>query len=170
MSSTALNALINYDQPSQGIVTSLVFELYGVTIPANALWSTPLAYPPILEDTYQRDTAVSLTMPVGSVGITGDVTIRYSRISLASLSEGNSYPLTMEEMPFTTEDLLPQINYTYGLDLTMDDVLNTTYTNPHGPFPLIAAPGSYAWKGVLDLDVEIGSTGEYESSGEHHSS
>ena len=171
MSMAALNSLVNYDQPSKAIVTSLVFELYGVEIPANAVWSTPLAYPPILEDTYQRDTAVTLTMPVGSIGVTGQATIRYSRISLASLSEGNSYPLTMEHTPFTTEDLLPQINYTYGLALTLDDVLNTTYTNPHGPFPMMANPTSLAWKGVLDLDVEVGaSSGEPESTGEHSSS
>jgi hypothetical protein len=170
MGMNALNNLVNYDQPSQLLVSALVYELYGVTIPANAVWSTPLAYPPILEDVYQRDTAVTLTMPVGSVGVTGQATIRYSRISLASLSSGNSYPLTMETVPFTTQELLPQINYTYGLALTMDDVLNTTYTDPHGPFPLTAAPGSFAWKGVLDLDVEIESTGEVESSGEHHSS
>jgi hypothetical protein len=170
MSSTALNALVNYDQPSQAIVTSLVYELYGVTIPANAVWSAPLAYFPILEDTYQRDTAVTLTMPDGSVGVTGQATIRYSRISLATLSTGNSFPLSMETVPFTTEELLPQINYTYGLALTMDDVLNTTYTNPHGPFPLTAAPGSFAWKGILDLDVELESSGEHESTGEHHSS
>jgi hypothetical protein len=164
MSCTALNALVNYDQPSQDIVTSLVYELYGVTIPANAEWSLPQAYPPIFEDTYQRDTAVTLTMPEGSVGVTGECTIRYSRISLGTLSEGNSFPLTMEELPFTTEDLLPQINYTYGLQLTLDDVVNLTYTDAAGPFVLQAAATSLAWKGFLDLDVEVGSTGEHESS------
>jgi hypothetical protein len=154
--------------PSQTLVSNMIYALYGVTVPSMAVWSAPVAYAPILEDTYQRDTAVALTMPPGSIGVTGGATIRYSRISLATLDEISSAPMTMEATPFTTEDLLPQINYTFGTDLTLDDVVNATYENPLGPFPLTATAGSFAWKGMLELDVEVGASTAEED--DHHSS
>lgn len=157
--------------PAKTLVSNMIYALYGVSIPSIASWSEPVAYSPILEDTYQRDTAVVLAMPMGTIGITGKATIRYSRISLASLNTESSAPMTMESVPFTTEDLLPQINYTYGTALTLDDVINATYSDLHGPFVLTAAAGSFAWKGTVDMDVEVGaSTAEEDSTGEYSSS
>jgi hypothetical protein len=149
----------NLSLPAQAIVAQLVSDLYGVTLPSTAVWSPPVAYSPILEDTYQRDTAVTLTQPDGSVGITGSATIRYSRISLASLSTGDSYPIEVTQFPVSVESLLPQINAAYGLDLTLADVLNTTYTTAEGPFLLTANPTSWAWKGIAELDLEVVSSG-----------
>lgn len=158
---------VDLDLPSKTIVAQMIYALYGVTLPTTVVWDAPVAYSPILEDTYQRDTAVALSMPDGSIGVTGGAVIRYARMSLASLDPESSAWMTMEHTPFTTEELLPQINYTYGTALTMEDVENTTYTNPLGPFVLTAAAGSFAWKGQLDMDVEVGSsTAEVDSTGE----
>ena len=140
---------------SQSIVSGLIWNLYGYQIPSDAVWGVPVAFDPTLEDAYQRDTTLVITMPVTDLVYTGPATLTYSRIDLGTLVPASANVITMPDVPFSTYDILTQINTVYALGLTEDDVQDVQYINDQGPFNLIAKPGSLAWKNTLALTVNL---------------
>lgn len=79
----------------------------------------------------------------------------YRRIPLSILIPDNDLVLTLPEYPFSASDILSEINVKFQSQLTLDDIINTNFTDPTAPLEITAAPESLAWIGKLDIAQHI---------------
>lgn len=94
-----------------------------------------------------ENTKVLLT-PVAGTPYYGAVEAYYTRLPitvLGNLPSGELAPVVVENVPFYTHDILPQINAALGLDLTTDEVVNDLFMNRETSYTLTISDKSLAW-------------------------
>lgn len=77
-----------------------------------------------------------------------DDVVFYNRLPitvLTNLPDIDERIVRIESLPTSVHELLDDINETLGLDLTTDEVLNTTITEKESTYPLTIVDGSVAW-------------------------
>lgn len=80
----------------------------------------------------------------------------YRRIPLAALRPADEHSIIPPAVPFTTYDILDQINAQFGVQLTEDDLENIEYTDMEDAFIIRAKPTSKIWTGWRNINVAGG--------------
>lgn len=78
----------------------------------------------------------------------------FARHDLAEIVPVSQNIIQVREFPFSTYDVLDQLNIRYGLSLSEDDVHDIYYPTLVGPFYLRAKSTCLAWKGQLEFEIE----------------
>jgi hypothetical protein len=147
---------MRYRKPSEQIVRDLIFYTLGYVLPPEAAFTQLEAYEPVAEDPLKRDTKVLVYIPDHVYSRShGARWIKYRRLDLGLLEKQGQGQLTAHTFPFSTYDILDQINLLYNIDLSHDDVQDVAYVDSTQPYKLIAKPGSLAWQNTLVLDVAV---------------
>lgn len=77
----------------------------------------------------------------------------YRRLPLSILLRPANLDIDLPEtFPFTTHDILPQLNIALNAQLTVNDVLNDEYTSIEDVLQVRAHPQSLAWIGALVIE------------------
>ncbi|MFL9998856.1 DUF7941 domain-family protein [Paraburkholderia sediminicola] len=74
--------------------------------------------------------------------------VYYWRLDISALERlplGSTRAIEAPPVPFSTHDVLPQLNDALGLELVPAEVEDITYTTIDDAYPLTIAPSSYAW-------------------------
>ncbi len=100
-----------------------------------------------------RDTRV-LVKATGDHFRSGRFYVAYARHDLADIEPVSLNTVLVQKLPFSTYDVLDQLNIRYGLSLSEDDVHDIYYPDLVGPFYLRAKSTSLAWKGQLEFEIE----------------
>lgn len=93
-----------------------------------------------------RNTAVNV-IPVDDTTFQPS-TVRFYRLNISVLSllpEGEINLVDVPDLPFTTHDILANINLSLGLNLVEEEVENITYDEVRSEYPLTIVQGSFAW-------------------------
>lgn len=135
-------------KPYKGLSNDRLTDLINSDNGTTLVEGVDFNYGPVTESagTGGRNTAIEL-IPTDTTQYTSSV-VRYTRLPIhvmGLLPEGEVDSVEISELPFTIHQILPKINEALGLDLTPDEVLNTTHTQRHSVYPLTILPGSLAW-------------------------
>ena len=146
---------INYNRPSEQILYDLLYYTGGAWLPKDSLsFGAPQPWGPIAGDPYQRDTQLDVTVGPGAhPRQRGTATIRYRREDVGTMPVLVDVPIEVESLPFTTHQLLPQLNLRYGLQLGPADLLNETFWGSVDGYSLHVAPGSLVWRGTFFVET-----------------
>jgi hypothetical protein len=104
------------------------------------------------------DTNITMTAAAGS-GYSGNVSLNYNRVPMSSIPGAKSTVYTQGSAT-KISDLIPEINATYGINLTADDyedaALPVFPNQPHDslPFTITAKSTSLVWEGSLTLTLD----------------
>lgn len=74
--------------------------------------------------------------------------VYYTRLPIgviSALSAGFRKPVEIYSVPFSIHEILPRINAALGLDLVIEEVENTTYTERQSSYTLTIKEGSFGW-------------------------
>lgn len=124
-----LTALINQDN-NTSLVENVDFT-YGI--------------PEVFSGNNGRNTRIKLTPLTGEKS---EAYVNYWRLSITALDQlpdGYIEVVQIPQLPFTIHSVLDAINTALGLDLTPDEVVNETHTEPKTSYPLKIRTGSFAW-------------------------
>lgn len=86
----------------------------------------------------------------------GETGFLYHRLPLSGLRTVEDTVIIPPALPFTTYDILDQINRQLGIELTEDDLVDVQYTSLDGDFVITAKPGSKVWIGSKTINVQGG--------------
>lgn len=153
------NAIVvaaQFNRPSLDILHELVHVFLEEIIPKNKLYFGTARLldqrPLLLTD---PDTFVQAEIePDYDYRFPGENGFLYRRIPVTAWV-GNALELMAPEFPFTTYDVLEQINRKYSLQLSEDDVVNTEYDFGDSLFTLQMHPESYCWFGTRVLPMNF---------------
>jgi len=126
----------------------------NLTAGVDYTYGLPQAY----SDSEGRNTKVTLT-PVNHNRYGSPQDVFYHRLDLAvlgNLPPGYIRPVYIPNYPFSIHDVLPKINHYLGLNLTTDEVENTTYFTEQDTYRLKAVESnSLAWIGSYQFAVHF---------------
>jgi len=143
------------NKPSEEIVRELIYFTNGVRFgKEDVSFGAPKVVEMVPYDGVLRNTQLSV-FGNKQYGYSNERVIYYGRLSLASLVAKSANPIIIRRMPCYTYDILDQINFHYGVQLSEEDVQNVYYASVAGPFPLIAKPDSLVWINRIDLAVQF---------------
>lgn len=149
-----MNAFYSLQKPSEQILRDLIYFTNGFKLPKEAVFSQPAVRNQPPDEVDGSDTFVVASIPVsGWNRNTGDKTLYYRRLDLGQVQALPGAQIVVNAFPFAIYDILDQINAALGLQLSQNDVLNTTYQDTSAPVVLTAAPQSLVWKNSLVLPV-----------------
>lgn len=105
------------------------------------------------------NTIVSL-IPTQTSGECTVTNVYYNRLPLSMVTQSfykPVNPIIVANLPFTAHQILPEINQVYGLNLTQNEVENTTYVNVQDTYQLTIGDGSsLIWlPGTMEFSVTI---------------
>lgn len=142
---------INYNRPAEQILYDLLFYTGGAWLPKDSLsFGEPRPLGPFPGDPYQRDTILEVTVgPAASDRQRGSVSIRYAKLNLGEQPQVVEGDVQVTSFPFTSHQLLPQLNALYGLQLDVVDLVNVVYREPSAEYAVQADPKSLVWRGGL---------------------
>lgn len=151
-----VNTLRSINKTSRSILLDLIYASLGARLlPDDITWGVPEAFEPYPDDDFKRDTRLQLIASEDAKQVRGRKSVTYRRLRLASLEPVSQNVVTSRGFPFSTYEVLDQLNLIYGVMLEEDDVYDIYYTDMAGPFILRAKPGSLAWVGELEFAVEF---------------
>ena len=108
--------------------------------------------PDILDDTNSFIPAV-VDSNVDSRLVPDNTGFLYARLPLGILKKDKEYDIDPLPVPFSTYQILDQINDQYACQLTEDDLEDTVYTSMDDWFNIYAKPTSKVWIGKRRIDV-----------------
>lgn len=145
---------IQLNKTSTEIMQDVIFQSVGIDLRNQYFeFETPRALS-VVRDWGPNTVVKMLADPVQDDQIEGAVEILYRRLNLNELPRFSDAPLSQSTFPFTTLDLLPQINALFKTQMTLADIVSTTYNDLNEPIVLTAAPGSLIYCGSVTLPVE----------------
>lgn len=151
-----VNQLQSINKTSRSILLDLIYASLGTRLlPDDITWGTPEAFEPYPDDDFKRDTRLQLLASEDAKYVRGRKSVTYRRLNLVDLEPVSQNVVTSRGFPFSTYEVLDQLNLIYGVMLEEDDVYDLQYTHMAGPFVLRAKPGSLAWLGELEFAVEF---------------
>mgnify|MGYP001070252121 CR=1 FL=1 len=151
-----VSQLQSINKTSRSILLDLIYASLGARLlPDDITWGEPEAYEPYPDDDFKRDTRLQLIASDDAKYVKGRKSVTYRRLRLAQLESVSQNVVTSRGFPFSTYEVLDQLNLIYGVMLEEDDVYDIQYTHMAGPFVLRAKPGSLAWVGELEFAVEF---------------
>lgn len=149
----SINADFRYKKPSEEIIRDLIWFSNGFRVPNDVVtFGNPVSFTPYPGDSIRRDTRVTLTGKITNTRyFQGSTTVFYRRLTFQELTVLDNKPIVVTNFPFTTWQILDQLNERYGIMLEKSDVFNIVYETMEGPFKVVARPESLVWQGELDL-------------------
>lgn len=152
------NFIMTYDfkRPNPEIVCDLIYIAVGYRLETWAVKfgkTKELDPRPDIEDDPNSyipakvDPKFDYRMKPGNTGFV------YMRVPLAAIRPVDDELIQPLAIPFTTYDILPQINKQLGLALTRDDLENIEYTTMDDDFKIVAKPDSMVWIGWRNITV-----------------
>ena len=108
--------------------------------------------PDILDDTNSFIPA-EVDASVDSRLVPGNTGFLYARLPLGVLKKDKEYDIDPLPVPFSTYQILDQINDQYNTQLTEDDLEDTEYVSMDDWFYIHAKPSSKVWIGTKRIDV-----------------
>lgn len=99
-----------------------------------------------------RDTRVLVT--AGERYRAGKFYACFGKHDLADIVPVSQNTILVRQWPFSTYDVLDQLNIRFGLSLSEDDVHDIYYPALEGPFVVRAKSTSLVWKGELPFEIE----------------
>jgi outer membrane murein-binding lipoprotein Lpp len=137
---------------SSQLLVDLINSDNGTSFAYNELVLSPPQVNDVVNN--NRNTFVVVTSS-DEFSFQGDETMYYNRIDFAALFQGLTVTVGGQGVT-DVSGLLPEINATYGLGLTMDDILDLAVPSTGYPISLtlMAAPGSYAYIGQFTVQVQ----------------
>ena len=135
----------------------LVVDLINADNGSNFAYDELVLSPPVQNDivNYNRNTSVIVTAS-NLFQFDGSQTFYYNRVDFSDLFEGLSIVLGGQGLS-DISGLLPELNATFGLGLTMTDLQSQPFpSNPTWPLTLtiVASPTSYAYTGQFSVTVQ----------------
>lgn len=136
----------NFNRPAAEILADLIWlsTKYRVSLPHTVFLSPrPLDQRPDMVD----DTNTYITAqidPNWDAEFPGDNGFLYYRVPLAWVTQGKTLVIT-HALPYSTHEVLDEVNAQLELQLTSQDVLDQQYTDEQQSFELVAAPQSLVW-------------------------
>lgn len=136
---------------------NLVIDLINADNGSSFGYGDLVLSPPVPNDitNYNRNTSIVATA-AGSSLFSGSQTFYYNRLDFGVLFQ--NLVVTLGGQGITDiSGLLPELNQTYGLGLTMDDLVSQVFpTTPSWPLTLtvVASPTSYAYTGQFQIIVQ----------------
>lgn len=152
------NALVTaglWSRPAKLILLDLIEVFLNQRIPPNhitfgkAVAVDPLPVDPTNEDSFvfaEFDPAYDYRFP----GVDGFL---YRRVDLSALQPGEQLQVIAPEFPFTTHDVLAQINTVLGTALTTDDLINEVFNVGSAELRITASLNAWCWQGNLAVPV-----------------
>jgi hypothetical protein len=137
---------------SRSLVVDLINGANGTSFDYTALvFSPPSVNDPVVGN---RNTLINVTA-TDSEEFAGNINVYYDRLDFGVLFAGIT--VTVGGLNITDiSGVLPEINATYGLDLTLDDVADLSLANLTYPATLTvtASPNSYVYFGQFQIVVQ----------------
>lgn len=149
----------NFNRKTELVALDLIFVSTGFQIPLNKIkFNKPVVMdirPDIDDDPNTYVTArVDRTFDARIGGNTGFL---YRRIPMSFLTPKNNYErVSVRNTPFKTSDILAQFNKLYQCQLTINDVLELTYSGDDFQCTLVANPDSLTWIGTKTIAIDTG--------------
>lgn len=149
-----INTDLRYKKPSEEIVRDLIWYSCGLRLPPEMItFGKPEPFEPYPNDPIHRNTVVRTSGIIKKTRyFKGSQIIRYCRLNLNEVA--NHQPnrtIVIDRYPFTTYDILDQVNEIWGLMLSREDVIDTLYESHQADFVIRASPDSLVWIGELDF-------------------
>lgn len=143
-------------------VTSLLDYINSANNSAFTLDDITLSSPTPAAGTWRasttsHNTAVKATAKSGGK-YRGSTVLTYDRLNLADFKKFQPNKALPCYQKTTTRELASRIRYTFGLNLTADDIVDEplNLTDGVGTVNLKAAASSLGWLGSLDIDIVVG--------------
>jgi hypothetical protein len=145
---------IHLNKTAYEIMQDLIFESAGIDLQHQYFdFETPRALS-VVRDWGPNTVVKMVAVQMEDDQIRGEVEILYRRLNVADLPPRNDTPLSQSTFPFTTVDLLPQINALFRTQMQASDIVSTSYADLTAPVVLTMAPGSLIYIGDVTLSVE----------------
>jgi len=144
----------DYDKPAVQILLDLIYLSNGIRFDEDELtFGTPQALDQRPDIDYDPNTFIMIHVnPLADFRYAGSTGVMYRRATLLEIPPVTMTPIPTPAYPFTTYDLLPAINAHYAVQLTEDDVVNSTYTDEDAPLVVTMLPSSLCYQGSATLN------------------
>lgn len=149
----------NFDRPDEEIVCDLINIANGYKLyPAVVQFGVPQVFDPRRDVDEDINTYIPAVVdPSFDQRMVPDETgFLYTRVPLAALRLVENIKIVPPSLPFSTYDVLDQINVQLKTRLTEEDLENTEYTTLDDDFIIRAKPTSKVWIGERLLAVDGG--------------
>lgn len=145
---------IHLNKTAYEIMQDLIFESVGMDLQHQYFdFETPRALS-VVRDWGPNTVVKMVAVQMEDDQIRGEVEILYRRLDVSFLPRTSDVPLSQSTFPFTTVDLLPQINALFRTQMQASDIVSTSYADLTAPVVLTMAPGSLIYIGDVTLSVE----------------
>lgn len=138
---------IPLNQPSKQVVVALINRDNNTSFTTSQIEIDQITVMPV---GFARNTSVRVSSLPGSGFTPSEKTVYYNRLDLA-YQWRNTVPVARANDPSSTADLLTSINNLYGLNITLDDVVDAPYEG--SPHTVTAKADSFVWIGSVDFVV-----------------
>lgn len=147
----------NFNRPAKEIALDLIYLHNRYKVPPPAIQFAPpkeLDQRPEIEDDPNTYVLVNIDRKVDA-RFTGYANgFMYRRLPLAGIVGDPDYVIPSPAFPFTTHDILDQINEQLGTQFTEDDIEETTFTSTDDE-PILRASGkSLVWIGFRHIKIQ----------------
>lgn len=149
----------DFERPEIEILCDLIYHSTGYRLsPSRVVFQDPQVLDPRLdvEDDVNTYIPARVDPKFDSRLVPGKTGFLYTRLPIGAVIVDDMVPITPPEFPFTTLDILDQINDQLKLNLTADDIENKTYTSPDEDFVISTNAKSKIWIGERKILVSGG--------------
>ena len=153
----------DFNKPSKELALEQIYETYQIKLPATRVrLGIPRVADPRVDVLNDPNTFVPAKVDRDyNTLFQGQPGFVYLRLQLSDVPGAQGLLIDPLTYPFSTLDLLPQINTQLGTQLTGEDVVNETFTSLHASFELTAHPHSLVWVGHTLVTLYIENLGDY---------